>query len=125
MTPALRRRRRKRSARRSARALIRQLPQLVLLLVRLLRDPRVSAIDKGLFGLVIAYIITPLDLMPDFLGVIGMVDDLYLLGLALGRLLGRAGPDILIEHWTGNRRTLSALLDGVDHMGSLLPAPVR
>jgi uncharacterized membrane protein YkvA (DUF1232 family) len=119
------RRRRRRSARRSARALVRQLPQLLLLLARLLRDPRVAGADKALFGLVIAYVLTPLDLLPDFLGVFGLVDDLYLLGLALGRLLGRAGPEILVEHWSGDRRTLSLLLDSVDRMGSILPGPVR
>jgi uncharacterized membrane protein YkvA (DUF1232 family) len=124
MAPRLPIRRRRRRAT-SARALIRQLPQLVLLIARLLRDRRVPGADKALFALVIAYVIAPIDLMPDFLGALGLVDDLYLVALALGRLLGRAGPDLLLEHWSGDPRTLGYLIESVDRMGSMLPEPVR
>lgn len=119
----LRRRRRRRSL--SPRTLIRQLPQLVLLIARLLRDRRVPGADKALFGLVIAYVIAPIDLLPDFLGALGLVDDLYLVALALGRLLGRAGPDLLLEHWSGDPHTLGYIIESVDRMGSMLPEPVR
>jgi uncharacterized membrane protein YkvA (DUF1232 family) len=108
-----------------ARELIRQLPRLLLLIAGLLRDPRVSGADKALFGLVIAYVLAPIDLLPDFLGVLGLVDDLYLVGLALSRLLGRAGPDILLDHWSGDPRMLGFLIEGVDRMGSLLPPSIR
>ena len=119
------RRRRRRRGTSSVRALIRQLPQLVLLIARLMKDRRVAGADKALFGLVIAYVIAPIDLMPDFLGALGLVDDLYLVALALGRLLGRAGPDLLLEHWSGDPRTLGYIIESVDRMGSVLPEPVR
>jgi len=109
----------------SARQMIRQLPQLVLLIARLLRDRRVPGMDKALFALVIAYVIAPIDLMPDFLGAAGLVDDLYLVALALGRLLGRAGPDLLLEHWSGDPRALGYIIESVDRMGGMLPEPVR
>lgn len=125
MAPRLSVRRRRRKRPLSARGLIRQLPQLVLLIARLLRDRRVPSVDKALFGFVIAYVIAPIDLMPDFLGALGLVDDLYLVALALGRLLGRAGPDLLLEHWSGDPRTLGYLIESVDRMGSMLPEPIR
>jgi uncharacterized membrane protein YkvA (DUF1232 family) len=82
------RRRRRRNA---ARSLVRELPNFFKLVFRLLRDPRTPALNKVLFGAVAVYMLTPLDLLPDFFGVLGWVDDLYLLGLALGRLLASAG----------------------------------
>ena len=120
-----RRRRRPSSRRRTAAALVRELPRLLLLIGRLLRDARVSGADRALFVLVMAYVIAPIDLLPDFLGVFGLVDDLYLVGLALGRLFGRAGPDVLLEHWSGDPRTLGYLIEGVDKLGTLLPPSVR
>src|SRR5690606_35720458 len=125
MAPRLSVRRKKRRRGMSARQMIRQLPQLVLLIARLLRDRRVPGMDKALFALVIAYVIAPIDLMPDFLGAAGLVDDLYLVALALGRLLGRAGPDLLLEHWSGDPRALGYLIESVDRMGGMLPEPVR
>lgn len=92
---------------------------------RLLRDPRVAAADKVLFGAVIAYVLTPLDLLPDFLAPLGLVDDLYLVGLALSRLLGRAGSDLLVEHWDGDARELGFLIEGVEQIGGVLPGRVR
>ena len=119
------RRRRRRSAPLETRSLLRELPDLIKLLWRLVRDVRVPTADKLLFGFALAYVITPADLLPDFLGFLGVVDDLYLVALALGRLLARAGDEVLLEHWDGNPRALGYLIEGVDQLGGMLPRPVR
>lgn len=121
---SLRRRRRKPPAL-DARSLLRELPNLVRLLYRLLRDVRVPTGDKLLFGFALAYVITPADLLPDFLGFLGVVDDLYLVALALGRLLARAGDEVLLEHWDGDPHKLGYLIEGVAQLGAMLPRPVR
>lgn len=121
VTIGRRRRRRKNAARR----LIRELPNLFKLVFRLLRDPRVPRADKLLFGAVAVYMLTPMDLMPDFLGVLGWVDDLYLLGLALGRLLAAAGPDTLLRNWDGDPAALGYLVEGVEEIGGSLPQRMR
>lgn len=123
--PAGSRRRRKSSARRTVVNLLRELPNLFKLLGRLLADVRVSKIDKALFGAVIAYVLMPLDLLPDFLGAFGLADDLYLIGLALNRLISHAGPRILLEHWEGSPRALGYLVEGIEEVGSVLPKKVR
>lgn len=119
------RRRKRPGARGAARRLIRELPNLFKLVFRLLRDPKVGGLDKLLFGAVSVYMLTPVDLIPDFLGVLGWVDDLYLLGLALGRLMASSGPDTLLRHWDGDPRALGYLVDGVDELGSMLPDRIR
>ena len=116
---------RTRGRRKSAVKLLRELPNLIKLLVRLLRDARVSKLDRLLFGAVIAYVLLPADMLPDFLGLLGLTDDLYLIGLALNRLFARAGADVLLEHWDGNPRALGYLLEGVEEVGALLPAGIR
>ncbi|HEX6134993.1 MAG TPA: DUF1232 domain-containing protein [Longimicrobiales bacterium] len=116
------RRRRRKNA---ARALVRELPNLFKLVFRLLRDRRVPGLNKLLFGAVAVYMLTPVDLVPDFLGVFGWVDDIYLLGLALGRLMTSAGPDALLRHWDGNPATLGYLVEGVEEIGGTLPQKVR
>lgn len=119
------RRKKKEGGRQLARALIRELPNLFRLVFRLLRDPAVGRFDKLLFGAVAVYLLTPVDLIPDFLGVLGWVDDFYLVGLALGRLMVSAGPDGLLKHWDGNPRTLGYLVEGVEQLGAELPSKVR
>jgi uncharacterized membrane protein YkvA (DUF1232 family) len=105
--------------------LARDLPKFVRLLWGLYRDPRVSVFDKGLVVATIAYIVMPLDLIPDFLPLLGQIDDIYLLALALDRLLNNAGVDVLLEHWEGEVSSLELAISALDKAGSFLPEQVR
>ncbi len=81
---------------------IRQFPAYLRLLGGLLTDGRVSRVDKLLVLGSIAYIVTPIDLMPDFIPFLGQVDDVYLLVLSLSRLISNAGLPVLGAHWAGD-----------------------
>jgi uncharacterized membrane protein YkvA (DUF1232 family) len=109
----------------SIKSMLRLLPNLVKLIFRLFTDSRVSVFDRALFAVVIAYVLSPFDLLPDWLGVFGLTDDLYLVGLSLARLLHNAGPDLLLEHWDGKPKALGFLIESVEDVGSVLPRSVR
>lgn len=96
-------------ARRTVGWYIKQLPAFLRLLGGLLTDPRVATIDKVLVGAAIAYIVMPIDWVPDFIPFMGEVDDVYLLVLALQRLVSHAGRTVLLEHWRGPRAALADL----------------
>lgn len=99
----------RRGAKRTVLHYIRQLPSFVRLLFGLIRDPRVAMLDKLLVFGAIAYIITPIDLIPDFIPFIGEVDDVYLLVIALQRLISNAGRVVLLDHWNGDAEDLGDL----------------
>jgi len=96
-------------ARRTVLYYVRQLPRYVRLLGGLVTDRRVSMVDKLLVVGAIAYIVMPLDLIPDFIPFFGEIDDLYLLVLALQRLVSHAGRGVLLDHWTGDPQDLAEL----------------
>ena len=96
-------------AKRTVLHYIRQLPNFVRLLFGLITDPRVALVDKLLVFGAIAYIVTPIDLIPDFIPFIGEVDDVYLLVIALQRLLSNAGRLVLLDHWGGAAEDLADL----------------
>ena len=99
----------RRGAKRTVLHYIRQLPNFVRLLFGLITDPRVAIVDKVLVFGAIAYIITPIDLIPDFIPFIGEVDDVYLLVIALQRLISNAGRLVLLDHWGGDAEDLADL----------------
>lgn len=109
----------------SMKHLIRDLPKFLTLLWGLYRDARVSRLDKGIVLATIAYILMPMDLVPDFIPLLGQVDDIYLLALALDRLLNNAGVDVLLEHWAGEISSLEMAISALDKAGSFLPEQVR
>jgi uncharacterized membrane protein YkvA (DUF1232 family) len=106
------------------RQLLRDLPSFAKLLGRLAVDPRVSRLDKAIVLAALGYMLMPVDLLPD-LPVIGQVDDVYLIALALDRLLNNAGIDVLLDHWDGDPESLEAALAALDRAGSFLPAGIR
>ena len=88
---------------------MKQLPSYMRLLGGLLTDRRVSAVDKLLVAGAIAYIALPVDLIPDFIPFIGEVDDVYVLIMALTRLISNAGRPVLLSHWSGAMEDLADL----------------
>jgi uncharacterized membrane protein YkvA (DUF1232 family) len=77
------------------------LPNMVMLLGRLLKDVRVPTAEKALFVAAIVYVISPIDLIPDVFPFIGQVDDLYVVALTLLRLVNRSDETVVREHWSG------------------------
>ena len=86
------------------------LPDLTILLMRLLRDPRVAAGDKAIAVLGIAYVLSPIDVMPAFLfGPLGALDDVLVVTAALSRILNHVHPDLVRDHWPGKGDALDAI----------------
>ena len=103
---------------------IKEIPSFVKLMYRLVKDPRVSTADKAILGAAIAYIFSPLDLIPDFIPFLGQVDDAYVVAIALQRLLNSAGADIIKEHWEGSTGGIASFQKVVESALFFLPQNV-
>ena len=91
-------------------ALARFVPDCLVLFRRLLADPRVPGSTKVLLVPAIAYLAFPFDLIPDFIPVIGYLDDAVVLAWALRRIVRAAGPVVVREQWPGPTRSLATVL---------------
>jgi uncharacterized membrane protein YkvA (DUF1232 family) len=91
------------------RGLPRMLPDTVRLVARLARDRSIPWSARLPAWALLAYLAMPFDLVPDFLPVIGYADDAILTALVLHRLLRKAGPTKLTEHWPGTPDGLTTL----------------
>ena len=98
-----------RGAERSADWLL-LVPDVFMLMWRLVTDPRVCSKNKMLLGSGIAYYIFPFDIMPEgFIGVGGFIDDLLLAVYVLNKMLADTDVEILRDHWSGNEDILGAI----------------
>jgi len=88
---------------------MKQLPNFLRLLGGLLTDRRVSNTDKLLVAGAIGYVLLPMDLIPDYIPFLGEIDDLFLLVLALQRLIANAGRAVIEDHWMGDPGSLRTL----------------
>lgn len=101
------------------------LPNVVKLLGRVVGDRRVPMRRKVLAGAVLLYVVSPIDLIPDFLFGIGLMDDLVLSALALHHLLDAAGREVVMEHWDGSQDSLDIVLAFIEWGAEIVPAPLR
>jgi len=93
-----------------ARALAGLVPDCVVLLTRLVRDPRVPRRSKVLVAALLPYLALPFDLIPDFIPVVGQLDDAILVALVLRRVVLRTDPELLRELWPGPEASLQIVL---------------
>ncbi len=85
------------------------LPACVTTARRLRKDPRVPRRVKVAVGFAGLWVLSPIDLIPEFLPVIGPLDDIVVVALALRYAARRIPPEALVEAWPADRRILSRL----------------
>lgn len=91
-------------------AAARLVPDLVRLVRRLAADPTLPRGVRVRLWLLLGYLVSPIDLVPDFVPVLGWADDLVLVALVLRSVLRAAGPDAVTRHWPGTDDGLQAVL---------------
>lgn len=85
------------------------LPACVTTARRLRKDPRVPRRVKLAVGFAGLWVLSPIDLIPEFLPVIGPLDDIVVVALALRYAARHIPPEALIEAWPAERRILERL----------------
>jgi uncharacterized membrane protein YkvA (DUF1232 family) len=93
----------------SLRDAMRLLPDTLRLVRRLAADRTMPRRTRWLVGLLLLYLASPVDLVPDFVPAIGYADDAIITALVLRHVIRRAGPRKLREHWPGSADGLSTL----------------
>ena len=108
----------------STTAALRLLPDLVRLLRRLAADRSLPRGVRVRLWLLLAYLFVPIDLIPDFVPVLGYADDVVVVALALRGVVRRAGAGALARHWPGDAAGLAVVsrLAGLPRPGTA-PAP--
>ena len=89
---------------------VRLVPDVVRLLRRLAGDRTLPRSVRFRLWLLLSYLISPIDLIPDFIPVLGYADDAIIVAIALRSITRRAGAEALEQHWPGTPEGLATLL---------------
>ena len=92
-----------------ARAVAGFVPDCLVLCRRLLADSRVPRRHKALLAGLIGYLASPLDLIPDFIPVIGQLDDVLIAVLTLRTVRRGVRRSIVRQHWPGPPQSLRVI----------------
>ena len=93
----------------STKDLLRLIPDVVRLVKRLASDPRVPRGTRIRLSILLVYLVLPIDLIPDFIPVIGYADDAIIAALILRTAARSAGTEAIEHHWPGTPDGLRAV----------------
>ena len=94
-----------------ARELASLVPNLVVLFRGLLGDPRVPRSSKNWLWFALVWLLSPIDLIPEFIPVAGPLDDAIVAALVLRHVLRRTDRAVVADHWNGKPATLDSIID--------------
>jgi uncharacterized membrane protein YkvA (DUF1232 family) len=100
------------------------LPSLIKLVGRLVLDPRVPRRNKAVLLGVSAYVLSPIDIIPDSIKLFGQLDDLAMVALALRAILTEVDERVVLSHWDGNRDLLELVQAIIERSTQWLPEEV-
>jgi uncharacterized membrane protein YkvA (DUF1232 family) len=117
-------------ARRSKRAVLGEVlfagPHLAKLVYRLLRDPRVSRRRKLVLAGALAYVVSPVDLIPGkFFPIIGQLDDALVAAFSVDYLMRGVEPGVLVELWDGSEDGLEMVMALVEWGSEFVPGSLK
>ena len=88
---------------------LRPLPDLLRLIRRLAADKTMPTGVRVRLGLLLIYLASPIDIIPDFVPILGYADDAIIVALVLRSVTRHAGADALDRHWPGTPEGLATI----------------
>ena len=104
---------------------LRSLPALAGLIAKLVRDPALPRPVKLALMAAAVYLVSPIDLVPDFIPFLGYVDDLLLGAVVLDGVLNFVDRDLLLRYWPGSERSLDHLARTARLLTAWVPRRVK
>ena len=101
------------------------LPNLVVLVGRLLADSSVPGTAKVALAAMAAYLASPVDLIPDFIPFVGYLDDVILVAIIVDGLLNHLDRDLLLKHWPGDPQTLEKSAAVARRLSAWVPSRIK
>lgn len=98
------------------------LPDLIALLVRLLKDKRIPLKLRLSVMISLGYLMSPIDIIPDFMPFIGNLDDLAVALFALNKIINSVPHNIILENWAGEDDIIELIKEGVDYIYNMTKA---
>ena len=97
------------------------IPDLFLLVTKLMLDKRVDSRYKVYLGAALAYVVSPIDLIPDrFFGGLGYIDDIAVMVAVLNIMLKEVDNQIILENWSGSADLLSTVRKFLDQADQII-----
>lgn len=92
------------------------LPDVTVLLWRLFRDKRVKIKIKIMVAGITAYLASPIDILPDFIPLIGTIDDVAIAFFGLNAIINEVPEEVILENWQGEENIILLTKEAINYI---------
>src|SRR3989442_4040019 len=103
------------------RALLRALPDILRTIVRLAADPILPTAAKVALAAAALYLVSPIDLIPDFIPGIGMLDDLFVVAIVVDGVLNSVDSALVLTDWPRSAQSLVGVASDAARLALSMP----
>ena len=107
------------------RSLLRALPDIARLIARLAVDPLLPRAAKIALAAAVIYLANPIDLIPDFVPLVGYLDDLLLAAVLLDGIVNYVDRRLVLKYWPGTELALARLARAAHILAAWVPARLK
>jgi len=91
----------------------------------LAEDQRIPLQNRMVLGGLLIYLLTPLDIIPDWIPVLGWLDDAFVTILILDYIFNSADTELILEHYPWNKKSFRKMKNYVERLSFLIPPTVK
>jgi uncharacterized membrane protein YkvA (DUF1232 family) len=107
------------------RALLRALPDIVRTIGGLAFDPVLPKAAKIALGAAVLYLISPIDLIPDFVPVLGYLDDVFVAAILVDGMLNFVNRGLVLKYWPGSPESLERIARSARVLAAWVPRRLK
>ena len=107
------------------KALLRALPDIARTVTRLAADPLLPRAAKVALAAAVLYLVSPVDLVPDFIPVLGYLDDLLLAALLVDGVLNYVDRGLVLKYWPGTAESLDRVARAARVLAAWVPRRLK
>lgn len=107
------------------RALLRALPDVVRTIARLAADPVLPRAAKVALAAVVLYLVSPVDLIPDFIPGLGALDDLLVAAILVDGILNYVDRGLVLKYWPGSAESLERIARSARVLAAWVPRRLK
>lgn len=107
------------------RALLRALPDVVRTIARLAADPVLPKAAKIALAAAVLYLVSPVDLIPDFIPGLGALDDLLVAAILVDGILNYVDRGLVLKYWPGSAESLERIARAARVLSAWVPRRLK
>jgi uncharacterized membrane protein YkvA (DUF1232 family) len=99
--------------------------KLIEFLTDLAKEERIPLQNRAVLGSLVLYLLTPVDIIPDFIPILGWLDDVFVTLIILDYVFNSADTELILEHYPWNKKNFKKVKSYAERLSFLVPSSVK